>query len=195
MSNIARLSEFKSSIGKLVRPNLFYAELHGVQSLPINSGSSLPQIGDTFRFRCETAELPGRSVATVDDVGGGGPALKLPYDVTYNDINISIICAEDMIERIFFELWIDYIVGTPQTKTRGNAGLVRYHSEYARSSAMTIRQLNAQGDTIFYYTLWDLFPTAITPMNATWEENSTYQRFGVTLNYRYYTFGNTEGDA
>jgi hypothetical protein len=30
----------------------------------------------------------------------------------------------------------------------------------------------------------------LTPKNATWEENNTYQRFGATLNYRYYTFGN-----
>jgi len=37
------------------------------------------------------------------------------------------------------------------------------------------------------YTCEDIYPVAITPMNATWEENDTYQRFGVTLCYRFYT--------
>ena len=34
----------------------------------------------------------------------------------------------------------------------------------------------------------DIYPIALTPMNATWEETNTYQRFGVTLAYRYHTF-------
>lgn len=192
MSNIGKISDFKSSIAKIVRPNLFTATLYGVENLPLNGGSSINQISDTFTFRCESAELPGRSVTTVDDVGAGGPALKLPYDLTYNDINISIICAEDMIERIFFELWIDYIVSSPQTREEGNAGLVRFHKDFARNTSMIIRQLNPQGETVFWYKLWDIFPTALTPMTANWEETNTYQRFGVTLNYRYYTFGNTD---
>lgn len=189
---IAKLSEFKTSIQKIVRPNLFYAELSGTDSLLINNNSAIPQIKDTFSFRCEQAEFPGRTITTADDVGGGGPALKIPYDVTYNDINLSIICAEDMIERIFFELWMESIISTPQSKTPGNAGLIAYHKDYARQTTLKIRQLNAEGDVIFFYTLHDIFPIALTPMNATWEEGNTYQRFGVTLNYRYYTFGNVE---
>lgn len=189
---IAKLSEFKTSIQKIVRPNLFYAELSGTDSLLLNNNSAIPQIKDTFSFRCEQAEFPGRTITTADDVGGGGPALKIPYDVTYNDINLSIICAEDMIERIFFELWMESIVSTPQSKTTGNAGLIAYHKDYARQTTLKIRQLNAEGDVIFFYTLHDIFPIALTPMNATWEEGNTYQRFGVTLNYRYYTFGNVE---
>ncbi len=192
MSNIAKLSEFKSSIAKIVRPNLFYAELNGTDSLLINANQAIPQIKDTFSFRCEQAEFPGRTITTADDVGGGGPALKLPYDVTYNDINLSIICAEDMIERIFFELWMESIVATPQSKTSGNAGLIAYHQDYARKTSLTIRQLNPQGEVIFFYKLHDIFPIALTAMNATWEEGNTYQRFGVTLNYRYYTFDNVE---
>lgn len=196
MANIGKISEFKSSIQKLVRPNLFYAELEGVSSLPLltngNTSTGITDIDDTFKFRCEVAEFPGRTVTTVDDVGAGGPALKLPYDITYNDMNITIICAEDMTERILFELWLDYIVGSPQTRQDGYAGLVNFHANYARTSSMRIRQLNPQGDTIFWYRLHDVFPIAMTAMNATWEETNTYQRFGVTLNYRYYTFGNTD---
>jgi hypothetical protein len=188
---IAKLSQFKTSIAKIVRPNLFYAELNGTDSLLIDNNKSIPQIKNTFSFRCEQAEFPGRTIATIDDVGGGGPALKLPYDVTYNDINLSIICAEDMIERLFFELWMESIVATPQSKPSvGAAGLIAYHKNYARKTTLTISQLNPKGDVIFFYKLHDIFPIALTPMNATWEENNTYQRFGATLNYRYYTFGN-----
>ena len=190
-----KLSEFKNSIEKIVRPNLFYAELNGTDNLLINRNEAgtpiaIGAIKDTFSFRCEQAEFPGRTITTADDVGSGGPALKIPYDVTYNDINLSIICAEDMIERIFFELWMESIVTTPQSRIAGNAGLISYHKDYARQTTLTVKQLNSQGEVIFYYRLHDIFPIALTPMNATWEEGNTYQRFGVTLNYRYYTFGN-----
>jgi len=179
------LSKFRAGIGNLVRPNLFNATLVGYTKVTGGLSGSLPDIKDTFSFRCEKAELPGRTLATADDAVGGGPALKLPYDVTYNDITLSIICSDDMVEREFFEQWIDRIIGRGG---RSNAGLVSYYSDYALGVSLIVDQLNEQNKILFRYTLKDIYPTALTPMNATWEETNTYQRFGVTLAYRYHTY-------
>jgi hypothetical protein len=168
-----KISDFKSSLGKLARPNLFYANIYG----PLGIGS-IPE----FAFRCEKAEFPGKSVATVDDPGGGGPTLKLPYDVTYNDIVLSIICSTDFAERIYFENWINLII-----RPAGNGGgLIRYHSDYAKGQSLVVNQVDENNITLRKWTMRDVYPIAISPMNALWDELNTYQRFEVTLTYRHY---------
>lgn len=190
---IFSISNFKTAIGKPVRPNLFKAEIGGWQKnialkeLMVTNG--VANIDD-FSFRCEKAEFPGRSIATSDDTGGGGPALKLPYDVTYNDISISVICSPDMKERLFFESWIDSIVGPASGKRNGvsSGGLVSYFDDYARDITLTVSQLDEAGKTLIVYEMNDVYPITISPMNATWEEVNSYQRFGVTFFYRHYSF-------
>lgn len=178
MANFS-ITAFKNNIRSFVRPNYFDVVLSG------NPG--LTNISNTFSFRCEKAEFPGRTIATIDDMVGGGPALKLPYDVTYNDITLSIICAKDMKERGFFEEWMDNIIGPGGNNA---SGLVSYYSEYALGTKLEVTQLDEKNGGIFHYELYDVYPTALTPMNASWEETNTYQRFGVTLAYRYHKYFN-----
>ena len=178
------LSKFRAGIGKLVRPNFFNARLIGYTKVAGGLSGTLENINDTFSFRCEKAELPGRTLATAEDAVGGGPSLKLPYDVTYNDMTLSIICSADMKERKFFEEWMDRIIGRGG---RSNAGLISYYSDYALGIRLNVRQLDEAGNTLIAYDLNDIYPISLTPMNASWEETNTYQRFGVTLAYRYYT--------
>ena len=182
------ISNFKTAIVKPVRPNLFSATLSGYKNIVgvgVGTTADLPNIDSTFKFRCEKAELPGRTLATSEDAVGSGPSLKLPYDVTYNDMTLSIICSTDMKERIFFEQWMDKIIGPAAA---GNAGLLSYYSDYAMGVTLKVEQLDESGQSLITYTLHDIYPTALTPMNASWEENNTYQRFGVTLAYRYHTY-------
>ena len=186
MASSFKISDFKTAVGNLVRPNLFNATLSGYSTIVGGTDSgAFPDITSTFKFRCEKAELPGRTLATTEDAVGGGPSLKLPYDVTYNDMTLSIICSTDMKEREFFEIWMDKIIGRGG---RGNAGLVSYYADYALGVTLKVEQLDESGNTLISYTLNDIYPTALTPMNASWEETNTYQRFGVTLAYRYHTY-------
>ena len=172
----ARISDLRSSLGSIVRPNHFSVSLSVTDTILAATGVEV-DISETLSLRCEKAELPGRTIATSDDTSIG-TSLKLPYDMTYNDIQLSIICASDMKERAFFEKWMRYIVKLN--------GTVAYYSDYAKGNTLTVSQLNDAGVAKLLYECQDIYPIAITPMNATWEENNTYQRFGVTLCYRYY---------
>ena len=111
--------------------------------------------------------------------------------MTYNDIQLSIICSTDMLERKFFEQWMDFIVKPGNPTNAGNAGTIAYYSDYAKGNILKVSQLNDSGTEILTYTCYDVYPIALTPMNATWEENNTYQRFGVTLCYRYHLWSIT----
>ena len=170
----ARISDLRSSLGSIVRPNHFSVSLDVSATILAAVGFNISQ---TLSLRCEKAELPGRTIATSDDTSIG-TSLKLPYDMTYNDIQLSIICASDMKERRFFEAWMRFIVK--------RNGTVAYYSDYAKGNTLTVSQLDDDGTSKLTYQCRDIYPIAITPMNATWEENNTYQRFGVTLCYRFY---------
>ena len=173
-----KISDLRSSLGSILRPNNFSVSLSPSSALISAIGSTYSDISKTLSLRCERAELPGRTIATSDDMSIG-TSLKLPYDMTYNDIQLSIICASDMKERRFFESWMRSIVNRD--------GTVAYYSDYAKGNTLTVSQLDDDGTSKLTYTCTDIYPIAITPMNATWEENNTYQRFGVTLCYRFYT--------
>ncbi len=171
------ISNLRAKLGTLVRPNNF--------SVKINCATiSTTSIDGTFEFRCEKAELPGRTIATSEDIGSS--TIKIGYDMTYNDIQLSVICAADMKERVFFESWMDFIV--KPFGVGNQSGTIGYYSEYALGNKLTVSQLNDNGAAILTYDCMDVYPIALTPMNATWEETNTYQRFGVTLAYRYHTF-------
>lgn len=172
------ISSFKSNV-KIVRPNLFNAEI----TLP----SEVTSYDTTkFKFRCEATEMPGRTIATTDEQSYG-PTRKFAYDVTYNDINLQIIASDDMAERKMFEQWIDKIV-TPTNLNNANykGGLIKYYDDYA-SGQVRIHQLDDQGSKLCTYTLYNAYPIQISAMNLSWEEQNTYQRFSVTMTYRYHT--------
>ena len=178
------ISDFKNNIGNIVRPNLFVAEFEPGPKFANYLSTIDSEFIERFPFRCEVAEFPGKSLATTEDTGGAGPTLKLPYDVTFNDINMTIICAEDMKERQFFESWMDSIVAP--VKSKSISGLVNFYENYAEGNKLSISQLDAKATNLITFSMYDIYPVAISPMTASWEETNTYQRFSVTMTYRYY---------
>lgn len=211
------ISTFKSKYAP-VRPNQFFAEIAlpaTIQNLingrasstagatlygSARDGDDIAQwfksgqfsngdLNSTFRFRCEAAELPGRTIATSDDMSYGA-TVKHAYDTTYTDMNLTIMASDDMRERAYFEIWMDNIVYTPHKNATANdmtGGLVRYYDEYAYGGKVSVTQVNDQRVQLVKYEMFNAFPIAISPMTASWEENDTYQRFTVTMSYRYHT--------
>jgi hypothetical protein len=176
------ISQMKANI-KVVRPNLFKAQI----TLPlVNFSAADRTLISKFEFRCEATEIPGRTLATTDDQSTG-TTKKLAYDVTYNDINFNIIASEDMNERYIFEKWINSIVLPSGHNTQyASGGIVEYYKNYA-GGTVDIYQLRDDGQTVCKYTLHYAYPIQISPMNLTWGEFDTYQRFTVTMTYRYHT--------
>lgn len=181
------ISEFKENI-RVVRPNLFYAELTlpTIVTNAVRSKYGSIQNTEKFKFRCEATEMPGRTLATIDDQAYG-PTRKIAYEVVYNDINLQIIASEDMAERKIFETWMDTIV-TPTDLNYSNhkGGLLRYYDDYS-SSTIKIHQLMDDGRKVCTYTLYNAYPIQLSSMNLTWEETNTYQRYSATMTYRHHT--------
>jgi len=152
--------------------------------LPLNEATD---VNTRFMCRCESTELPGRSIATSDE-STFGPTIKYAYDHTYADHTLTIIASEDMYERKIFEVWMDNVVNGPDLtgSYKSNSGLIRYYDDYAEGQVRII-QSNESGTALAKYTLFNAYPIALSPMNLSWEEQNTYQRFTVTMTYRYHT--------
>lgn len=52
--------------------------------------------------------------------------------------------------------------------------------------------MNEKNRQLARYTLYNAFPIQISPMNLTWKTN-TYQRFAVTMTYRFHVVDFTQG--
>jgi len=207
------LSSFKNKLNNLSRPNNFYIEIDPptyIRNAIVNRSRSLLSgsasisgktwldrlasnfsssrgINDSFMFRCESSELPGKTIATSEDVSFG-PTTKHAYDTTYSDINLTIMAGEDMIERAFFEVWMENIVNNTNLAGGGmgsKAGLLKYYNEYADGQVRMFHTDNS-GNVVARYTLYEAYPIQLSTMNLNWEEQNTYQRFSATISYRYH---------
>lgn len=132
-------------------------------------------------FQCETAEMPGRTIAT-NDIQISGPTYKLPYGTTYSDITLNFICTNDMYERKIFDDWLNYISNTRNF-------LTTFREDYV--SSIYVFQYDEGGDrsmspaVTFGVQLVDAYPIIIAPMQLAWAEDSI-QRLSVTFAYTYY---------
>lgn len=172
------ITNFKAKT-KFVRSNQFFVEIHGVS----------PNINDTLSMRCESVEFPGRTISTVDDVSYG-PSTKHAYEVAYGEITLGIIASEDMTERKYFEDWMDKIVIPSGTSIRGG-GHVKYYNEYA-TGTVSIYQINDQNQQIAKCVCYGAYPIGVGPIALSYEDENTYQRFAITITYRYHEIDYTK---
>lgn len=139
-------------------------------------------------FRIEAAELPGRSVQTID-YRDHGVLRKIGYNAQYSDISFTIICSEDLREKEFFDTWQDIIIGAHRSggqearyDNQFNSG---YYDDYVCS--VDIIQFNRQTQNpIYTVRLVEAFPTQVAPMAVSWGDTDV-QKLTVNMSYRYYT--------
>ena len=109
------LNDFKRSFNtELSRPSRFDVYLFPPTGL-LSSYSTYEMV-----YRCENAQLPGRTFATADQ-RTYSPIEKYPYLTTYNDLDLTFIVSGDMREKYFFDDWFEYV----NPKNTNNFGIGR----------------------------------------------------------------------
>jgi len=151
--------------------------------------------GDAVRDKelqmvCESAEFPGKTLATTQDTSAGA-AYTLPYETIYNNITLTFLARKEMYERAFFDIWMEGIIGNGQPKNTSrlnnpilSAGQVNFYDNIVGS--IKVVQLDTESNNVVTATLAEAYPIALSSMNLNWQENDTYQRFTVTFAYRYH---------
>ena len=165
------INEFKSSFrGDLARPNKFDVNVNiPLVLIPYVAGAR------SLVYRCENAQLPGRTFATTEQKTYG-PIEKFPYLTTYNDIDLTFIVDDDMQQKILFDAWLNFI--NPLYNNH-----IRYKQEYA--TILTINQYDVTNKLTYSINLYDAYPISMNQMDLDWSGDG-YHKLNVTFAYTYW---------
>jgi len=145
-------------------------------------------IPETFSFVCRSSHIPGQTIGTVD-VPYMGLVAKLPGDRTFDDWTVTIYNDTDWLLRTAFETWVSIMMGN-LSNIALNTDLSPAGGTSVYGNAV-VHQLNRQGDDIpqAQYTLNDIFPHTVSPIDLAWDANNAVETFDVTfaVNYSYNT--------
>ena len=170
------LSTFKSDLAKTNRFDV---------DIPVPLGLiQYVKTAKALNYRCEAANLPGRTVATAEQKTYG-PVEKYPYLSTYNDMDLTFIVDGDMYQKIFFDAWINYINPTFSNN-------FRYKSDY--STTISINQYDQSNNLTYTVALYDAYPISVNQLDLDWS-NDSYHKLSVTFAYTYWKNNSLQGLA
>ena len=179
--------------GGLAKSARFVARIMPVGALLKNMHQSNPSAEDLL-YLCEAAEYPGRGFMNVD-LRYYGPSFKLPYQSSYEDINMTFLCRNEGYEREFFDNWME-LINPVQTFN------FNYRKEY--ECMIEIFQIADYADSSYggfnrnqnvdinppaakySHTLLHAYPVLINPQQITWADDQ-FLRLGVTFTYHWWT--------
>jgi hypothetical protein len=165
------ISDFKSSFAtELARSSRFDVNI----PIPL---SMLPYVSSakSLTYRCESAQLPGRTFATAEQKTYG-PIEKYPYLTSFTDIDLTILIDDDMNQKVLFDAWLNYI--NPQYNNN-----FRYKGDYA--TILTVNQYDVTNKLSYSVNLYDAYPISINQMDLNWSDESVH-KLVVTFAYTYW---------
>ena len=166
------INDFKSTFSKdLARPARFDVNI----PIPL---TLIPYVSSAKNlvYRCENANLPGRTFATTEQKIGSNPIEKYPYQTTFNDMDLTFIMDDDMQQKVFFDAWLNYI--NPLYNYN-----MRYKSDY--STVITVNQYDVTNQLSYSINLYDAYPVSMNQMDLSWAEEG-YHKLSVTFAYTYW---------
>ena len=166
-SPVRTISDFKSKLtGGGARNNLFEVELAFPDAVRVSN-----DVLQKSRFLVKAAALPASTIAAID-VPFRGRILKVAGDRTFETWTITIINDTDFSIRSAFEKWMNTI-----NKVSDNTGLTN-PADYQADAY--VYQLDRNGDTLRKYHFYDVFPTAVSPIELSYDAQGI-QEFTVEL--------------
>lgn len=171
------MQNFRSVIddfGGLVKACRFAVVIHPVGRYV----RELSPVVTDLTYLCETTELPGRGLMNMD-LRYYGPNFKLPFQTTYEDINMSFLCRTDSLERQFFDDWMLMINPI-------NSWDFNYRDDYyANIDIYQFGEIESD-EAQYKFTLNKAYPVLINPQPVTWSDDQI-QRLIVSFTYTHWS--------
>lgn len=158
---------------------------YAVRILP--QGSRVQAIGAVvpdLTYLCETAEFPGRGLMTVD-TRTYGPNQKLPYQSSYEDLNLTFLCRNNSWERRFFDDWMNIINPVNSfnfsylDEYKAEIQIYQFNDTHIASSATT-------PEAIYQFSLHSAYPLLVNPQAVSWADDQ-FLRLGISFAYSWWT--------
>jgi hypothetical protein len=156
---------------------------------PVGTATGLSSDDENaMMYRAESAEIPGRSLATVDHrFDNYSPVTRVVTGQTYVDVTVTFLLSEDLREKEYFERWQAAAIGTGAFSsgraddTRNNPA---YYDQYVGS--VIIRQYGADGSLRSIHKLENAYPIVMGGVQMNWGDDG-HARLTVTFSYNRYT--------
>ena len=135
-------------------------------------------------MRCESINLPGRNLNTLNDTNIYVPTREIVDGITYaEDITMTFQASSGLEERVFFEEW-QALAFDERTWN------VRYYNDYI--STVDIYVLDRQNQRRFGIQLREVFPKTIGPTELSQSANNEIIKLTVNFSFRYWTTLDTD---
>ena len=150
-------------------------------------------VTSTMSFFCDSTNLPGKSLTTMDYLPQGfGATHKMQYGITQAPITLTFLMDANQKIMKFFQLWLQEIVNTGSSfdgilasyKDRLDHEF-SYKSNYA--TTLTIDVFAADGESRMTYEFLDAYPVQIGDVALGWEQNDTISKLPIEFTYSTYT--------
>ena len=165
------ITNFISSFqNDLARPNRFDVNI----PIPLTL-IQYRNISQRLTFRCENANLPGRTISTTDQKIYN-IVEKFPNQTSYQDMDMTFIVGGDMAEKQFFDAWLELI--NPTTNFN-----FKYKGDY--STSITVNQYDINNNLTYTIELVDAYPIAVNQLDLDWS-NDGYHKLSVVFAYTYW---------
>lgn len=179
-----RISDFRSVIeGKfrgVARPNLFAVTIYTRNRNTVNA--------DELTFWCKSTTLPGINLRTFEYASKNyGLAQALPFGINSEPLNCTFMLDSSHLILGFFHKWMQEIYNYNSVNSMGSSnGLAPYEmgylSEYAATMEIHFYSADNNGDK-YTMKLHDVFPTNISSLNLSWDDNDSYATMPVQFSY------------
>ena len=178
---MAGLQSFKSSFkNDLARPNRFEVLMVAKKGISLSipaegEGEPVNNASQQLRYRCEVAQLPGRTFETVEQKTYG-PIEKYPNLTTYTDIDLTFILDDDMSNKAYFDGWLNLVNSTATNN-------FLYKSFY--TTDIQIYQYTVTNQKSYGVNLIDAYPISMNQLDLDWSSDG-YHKLTVTFAYTYW---------
>lgn len=108
---------------------------------------------------------------------------KMPYGRIYEDMNVSFICTKSMVERHFFDIWLQFI-HNPHTN------YMHYYKDYTGTIYFKPRSdlsgpgAAEVGNALSAFILQEAYPVSINAQEFAYENSESFLSLSVTFAYR-----------
>ena len=121
---------------------------------------------------CESIQMPGQNIRSVEDPLRFGPQREQAQGVTYGSVTARFICSRDLREKRFFEEWQDLIFNYETWE-------MKFYKDYI--GGIKIYQEDRRNRTTYCAELFEVFPKVLQQQELGWNMNDTYQTISVEL--------------
>ena len=170
-----KLSEFKSKITQLARPNRFRVEIHLSDSL-----KGVGKFSEDYQYTVQGAVIPNRTQGSIP-IKYYGRIGYLPGDYEHQDLTLTFINTWDWKVRRFFEEWM----GTIQVVVPYNDNNFFKSLDVIGKTTIKVHQLGNNGETGANqtYTFYNVFPKELSEIKLSMDNENSIETFDVTFAY------------